>query len=273
MKRYSFSILCLLAITLFTACQDDDNATPSPNATGALAIKFDNYVGTQPMQIDPEGSTDYRYTTGAGQEFNLSTFRYYISNIKLEGLDGATFEDEMNAGASADEVRGYYEVSESDPDTHVLALENVPAGDYNQVTFMVGVPEEGVQDGAAGGVLDQTRGTFWTWNSGYIHLTIEGSASAVPEEGNAFALHIGGWKEVEEGDNFVDNTRTVTLNFGDVATVREDRKPEVHIFFDMLEILNGAAVDFTQTHQVHSPVKAIPMADEIPGAFTVDHVH
>ncbi|MEM9673332.1 MAG: MbnP family protein [Cyclobacteriaceae bacterium] len=283
MKRYTYFIISLLVTVLFSACQEDEGAM-TPDIPGALSIEFDNYVGSQPMQLDPVGSTDYRYITGSGQEFNLSTFRYYISNIKLEGPDGASFEDEMNASANADEVRGYYLVQEGESSSYFIDLDDVPTGQYNRITFTLGIPEEGVQEGAAGGILDPAEGAwFWTWNSGYIGLGMEGTAADSPQErverdgfvteANTFALHVGGWKEVEGNDNMVDNTRTVTLDFGDVVTVGQDVKPKVHVVFDMLEILDGAGIDFSQTFQVHAPRAAIPMADEIPEAFTVDHVH
>ena len=282
MKTIKFIVISVCVLSVFTACQEDEGLTPEAN--GSFVVEFDNYVGDQPMQLDPVGSTEYRYTTGRGQEFNLSTFRYYISNIKLEGPDGALFEDAMNVSANADEIAGYYLVKESEAASHYITLEDVPAGKYDKITFTLGIPEEGVQEGAAGGILDPAEDAwFWNWNAGYINLGVEGTAADSPQEriegdgwvteAHSFGLHVGGWKEVEPEDNFVNNIRMVTLNLGSSVTVSADLEPEAHMVFDLLKILDGAGVDFSQTYSVHSPRLGAPLADQIPNAFTVDHVH
>ncbi|MDF9798965.1 hypothetical protein OKW21_004228 [Catalinimonas alkaloidigena] len=282
MKTTHNILLSILLLTLFIACDEDENM--SLEASGAFVVEFDNYVGTQQMQLDPAGSTDYRYANASGQEFNLSTFRYYVSNIKLEGPDGERFEDVMNVSANADDVEGYYLVLESDASSQFITLNDVPTGAYDKITFILGIAEEGVQEGAAGGILDPAEDAwFWNWNAGYINLGIEGTAADSPQERiegdgwlveeNTFGLHVGGWKEVEPDDNYVNNIRTVTLDLGAAVTVSEDMKPQVHIVFDLLKILDGAAIDFSQTYSVHSPLLGAPLADQIPAAFTVDHVH
>ncbi|MGB3848451.1 MAG: MbnP family protein [Tunicatimonas sp.] len=285
MKNLSYYPLVVLIILLFTACQENDEA---PATTGAFSVEFDNYVGDQAMQLDPVGDTNYRYTTGAGQAFNLSTFRYYISGIRLEGPDGTVYEDNMNVSPDADQVKGYYLVQESEAYSHFVSLKDVPAGQYNKITFTLGIPEEGMSEGAGGGILDPAEGAwFWNWNAGYINLGIEGTAAASAQqkvegdgftiEPNTFALHVGGWKEVDpsvpNSDRFVNNIRTVTLDFGTSVTVSDDLKPEAHVVLDVLQILDGAKLDFSQTYSVHSPKPGQAFADQIPTAFSIDHVH
>nr|WKN34925.1 hypothetical protein K4G66_21350 [Tunicatimonas sp. TK19036] len=282
MKTIKFIVITVCILSVFTACQEDEGV--APEASGSFVVKFDNYVGDQPMQLDPAGSTEYRYTTGAGQEFNLSTCRYYISNIKLEGPDGALFEDAMHVSANADEIAGYYLMQENEAASHFVNLDNIPAGKYDKITFTLGIPEDGVQEGAAGGILDPAEGAwFWNWNAGYINLGIEGTAADSPQErierngqvteAHTFGLHVGGWKEAEAEDNFVNNIRTVTLSLGSSVTVSENLEPEAHLVFDLLKVLDGANIDFSQTYAVHSPRTGAPLADQIPNAFVVDHVH
>lgn len=282
MKTFQHILVSISILGALTACQDDDSM--APEADGSFVIEFDHYVGAQPMQLDPVGSSDYRYTTGSGQAFNLSTVRYYISHIILEGPDGAFYEDEMNVSANADEVKGYYLVQESEASSQFLNLKDVPAGKYNSLTFTLGIPEQGVQEGAAGGILDPAEGAwFWNWNAGYINLGIEGTAADSPQEKvegdgwviepHTFGLHVGGWKEVNPDDNFVNNIKTVTLDLETSVTVSENMAPQAHIIFDVRKILDGANVDFSQTFSVHSPRPGAPLADQIPNAFSVDHVH
>ena len=286
MRSFIIIIYSLGLISFFTACQDYEDVSAATN--GSFSVEFDNYVGDQPMQLDPAGSTNYRYTTAGGQGFNVSTFRYYVSNIKLEGPDGASYEDEMNVSASADEVKGYYLVQEGEASSQIISLANVPAGKYDKVTFTLGIPEEGMNEGAGGGILDPAEGAwFWNWNAGYINLGMEGTAADSPQEKvegdgfviepNTFALHVGGWKEVDSsvpnGDRFTNNIKTITLDFGTSVTVSADLKPQAHVVMNMLQILDGAQLDFAQTFAVHAPKLGQPLAEQIPQAFTIDHVH
>ena len=42
--------------------------------------------------------------------------------------------------------------------------------------------------------LDPLHGMFWTWNSGYINLKIEGISRKSSQRGNVFQLHLGGFR-------------------------------------------------------------------------------
>lgn len=41
--------------------------------------------------------------------------------------------------------------------------------------------------------LDPLHGMFWTWNSGYINVKIEGISRKSSQRGNVFQLHLGGF--------------------------------------------------------------------------------
>ena len=286
MKKIKLLALSAL-ILLFSAC-DSDDSTDDPQTFGTFEVKFDNVVGSEPMSLEAEGSDNYKYSTASGEAFNLSKFGYYISKIKLAGPNGEAYEDEMNVSANADEVKGYYHVLESETSSQFLNLKNVPAGTYNKITFTVGIAEDGVQEGAAGGVLDPAEGAwFWNWNAGYIGFSMEGGAEnsgqervegdgwVIPE--NSFDLHIGGWKEVSPGagedQKFVNNVKTITLDFDANIRVAENLEPAAHIVVDALKILDGVNIDFSSTYSVHVPILGQPFADYIPEAFILDHTH
>ncbi|MEQ9166269.1 MAG: hypothetical protein RLO12_08425 [Fulvivirga sp.] len=276
----------LAAILLFTACSDDD--APQVTENGTFQLEFDHFVGSTPMSLIDAGSEDYMFETASGEAFNITTFRYYISKIKLEGPNGELFEDVMNVSPNADEVKGFYLVNQADASSRHIDLSDVPAGTYNKVTFTVGIGEEGIEEGAAGGILDPAEGAwFWNWNAGYIGFAIEGGAQNSPQEQiegegwivyeNSFALHVGGWKDVApaegETQKFVNNLREVTLNFDSKIRVGEGLDPNAHIVVDILKVLDGATIDFSQTFAVHSPKPGQPFAEKIPEAFILDHTH
>jgi len=43
------------------------------------------------------------------------------------------------------------------------------------------------------GALDPIHGMFWTWNSGYINVKIEGISQRSPQRNRIFQMHLGGF--------------------------------------------------------------------------------
>ncbi len=271
--------IALLAILSFS-CNEDN---VDPTETGSFQIFFDNKIGASEVNLKEAGSTTYDYETAHGERFNVSSLGYYVSKIRLSGSDGSFYEDEVSIDAS--QADGYYHILESIAGSGNISLQNVPAGKYEQITFTIGVEEDGVQEGAAGGVLDPASGAwFWNWNAGYIGFAIEGNAENSGQEfvdwGNGFetqagtfALHVGGWKDVEDNENFVNNVKTITLDFGTPVSVTEELAPLAHIVVDAMKVLDGAEVDFSTTYSIHAPKAGKPFADRLSEMFVVHHVH
>ncbi|UII32763.1 hypothetical protein LVD17_02815 [Fulvivirga ulvae] len=283
MKLYNLLVMTLMALVLL-ACNDDDS--DDAQSFGTFQLEFDHRVGDKQMQLSEAGSADYVFSTGSGEAFNLTLFGYYVGKIKLEGPNGELYEDEISITAA--EVKGYYHVLQNEASSKYITLENVPAGTYNKVTFIIGVEEDGVEEGAAGGVLDPAEGAwFWNWNAGYIGFAIEGAAENSAQEKvegdgwviheKSFSLHVGGWKDVEpvtgESQKFVNNVKTVTLDFDSEIRVAENLEPNAHIIVDLLKVLDGADIDFSTTYSVHSPKAGQPLANVIPDVFILDHTH
>ncbi|MEM6830511.1 MAG: MbnP family protein [Bacteroidota bacterium] len=266
------------------SCSDDD--ATQPTETGTFQVFFDNKIVASEVTLrEPGNVTTYDYETASGQKFNLSELGYYISEIKLEGRDGALYEDEMTANAS--EAKGYYLIREAVSGSGSIMLENVPAGKYDRITFTLGVKEEGITEGAVGGSLDPAGDAalwFWRWNSGYIFFKMEGTAENSGQEyidfgggfealENTFGFHVGGWKEVEADDVFANNVKTITLDLQGAVNVSPELSPLAHVIVDPLKVLDGANVDFSTTFSIHSPVAGQPLAEELTDIFLVHHVH
>ncbi|MCB0521019.1 MAG: hypothetical protein H6577_20005 [Lewinellaceae bacterium] len=283
MKKLLFLSTLLVSIAFLSACKkDEDKKDP-----GTLEINFDNIaivngVEKQLSLVAP-GSADYNYTNEMGQNFNINLLRYFISAIELDGPNGEHFHDEMSASASG--AKGYYLIDESIPSSQRVMLENIPAGNYNKITFTVGVDSAGVVDGAAGGVLDPaTNKMFWNWNSGYIALKFEGQSDVsnggtsgtetiADDNQKGIAYHIGGWKNIP-GTAFVYNNKQLTFTFDENVKVESKNAPELHMVFDILSMFKGdKMIDFTGNHNVHKPADGVDMANNIAKAFAYDHIH
>lgn len=275
-KSLQYIISALLLSVSLWSCQESEN--PDLNETGEMIVKFDNYVGNRPLVLDPTGSTNYRYTLPNGQEFNITRFGYYISHIKLEGPNGEVFVDPMLASAA--EIKGYYRIDQSDPSTFEIRLKDIPAGQYNKISFNLGVKEDGIVEGAVAGILDRAAGGwFWNWNSGFIHYMFEGHSPASErvqgELRNRIRLHLGGWKNISPTDGtpqrFFDNNVTISLPFDATVRVNKTMRPSPHIHMDALQVIGQA--DFAIDNNIHTPLEGRPFAQRLSDAFVVDHTH
>ena len=261
-KIFSFLALAIISI-LFLSCSDDD-----ASGNGPLTLHFDNVVGTADLQLNTSNTP---YTNSKSEAYKITWLTYYVSNIKLKKSDGTIYTDLVKSDGSA----GYYLIDETDEASQDVTLENIPAGDYTGLTFSIGVDATQVDQGAQTGPLDPARGLFWSWNSGYIFMAIEGVSPASTQPDNVFQYHVGGYKE-DAGSNQVNNIKTITLSFnGDSAPVRAQHEPEVHLLFDVNKFFSGTGeqVTFAASASRHSPKACQNLSGNITEAFVIDHVH
>lgn len=287
MKSFPLYLLLAFALFAFSSCEDDDDGTGDATF-GTFEVEFENVMGPQDNQrsfsLAAVGSTDYSYTNGMNQDYNLTFLRYYISEVVLEGPNGERFEDPMSV--SATDASGYYLIDAADASSLTFDLEDVPSGQYNKISFLLGVDSTGVLEGAAGGTLDPaTSGMFWNWNSGYVALKVEGQSpespggatgnSIVSENEAGIVFHLGGWKNIANTP-FVYNNQRVELDFDTNARVATDLSPTAHLELDVAALFEGpdATVDFsTDNVNVHRPTDGAAMAKNAAAAFRYDHIH
>jgi len=155
-----------------------------------MSLYFENRVRQKVKGAGTSGSAQYRlaidssYINSVGQSFTVTNFKYYISNIKLTDSGGRVFENKNS----------YYLIDENDSASHHIQLDDIPEGDYSKISFTIGVDSLHNCSGAQSGALDPIHGMFWTWNTGYIFLKLEGKAPASKQPGHIFEYHIGGYK-------------------------------------------------------------------------------
>lgn len=227
-------LMTLLAAVLFVACKKDEVEAIDPNDKNTVTLEFDNRVGNKPMVLNTA-----TYKNGSGEDFTVTTFNYFVSNVALTKSDGSVlkFPDQ------------YFLVRQADAKTLTADLPNVPAGDYKNVSFTVGVDSSrSVADvSLRKGVLDVASygddGMYWSWNSGYIFLKLEGTSLSAPTDAtgrNTFQYHIGlfGGRDTRT----INNLKTVSIPFGSgQVTVTAKQRPTVTIQADVLKLFDGPA--------------------------------
>lgn len=268
MRRILFFILTS-GILLFSCKKEEDSAPSSPydsNKLGYITIKFDSQVGD--LNLFPDSLF---YTNTYNQKFSISKLSYFISNIVFVREDSTTYTIPQDSS--------YFLIREDKYDSKILKL-RVPEGDYVKVRFMIGVDSlrstKPVNERT--GILDisgDAASMYWTWNSGYIFLKMEGNYSnpndtVVSEE--PYQFHIGGFGPT------INNIRTTEVDFREyIASVRQSKGmlwPEVHIYVDASKVISGPTnLDFTKNAFVMFAPYSLNISNNYANMFTLAHVH
>ena len=194
------------------------------------------------------------YRNATNQEFSVTRFRWYGTNIRCGGntidfpiADANLFDAEDSASLKT------------------LAV-MAPAGEYSWLSFDIGVDSlrncTGVQEGA----LDPIHGMFWSWNSGYIFLKLEGFAPRSSAPGNKLEYHIGGFRPPAVC------LRSVRLPFRSLHLTTSSTLV-VEIAVDIAEIFDHPkSIDFGERPVVTDFHNAEEMADNYKDMFRIQGV-
>jgi hypothetical protein len=248
--------VCLLFSIIVFGCSDDETTTK-----GSIVLEFDNVVGEDDLELNTNNEI---YTNASGETFKVTSLKYYISNIKLHRSDGVIFEDEVLPTGD----KGYYLIDESEEASHEVTLTGIPEGDYTQITFTIGVDASKITEGAQAGALDPVNGMFWSWNSGYVFVKLEGISSSSSDDEKIILYHVGGYQAP-------NNIKVKTVSIGDhAATVRSNITPEVHMIVDVNKFFDApTAISFGSSPVRHMPADNVVIAENYVNTFIVDHVH
>jgi hypothetical protein len=216
----------------------------------ALFLHFHHLVGDQPLVLD-----DSIYVNSLEQTFTISKFNYYIGEIQLTSVEGKVTK-----------INEYFLLSEDEEkqQSKNIPLSKISPGSYTSLRFIVGVDSSHNCSGAQKGDLDPINAMFWTWNTGYIFLKLEGKSSFSSQPGNSLEYHIGGYKEP------ANCVREVALNFRQPLVITQKTKGHVDLKVDLLELLKTPIViDFTVLPTVNNTLNATLIANNYQDMFSI----
>lgn len=202
---------------------------------------------------------DQWYTNENGDSFTVSKLNYYVSNITFNGSAGTP---------DYSEPESYRLVEHSaTPANMAFPISGVPKGNYKSVTLTIGVDSLHNVSGAQSGALDPANGNFWSWNTGYIMLKMEGNSPSSPEPDGKLMFHCGGFKGA---DNVV---KTITMDFANEIAVTKDQTPHIHVQADILAMFKSPnVIDFSTLSIVHMPgAGAKKLSDNYANMFSVSY--
>ncbi len=248
-------VLAVLAI-VFLGCKKDDPkpdpVDPGPQEQGTVSLDFRNMVGDQDLVFNQY------YLNPSADSFKVSKFNYYISNVVLVKADNSTFV----------QPESYFVVRH--PDIRKLTLTNVPPGTYNRIRLLIGVDSTRNTSGAQTGGLDLASNgdMFWSWNSGYIFMKIEGSSPASGADSKALTFHIGGFKGEYR------TQRSVEISLGSTPLVVNNNQAIVNLKADLNEVFTSPhAVDFSSFYYQMQPGEgAKKLADNYSNMISLESV-
>jgi hypothetical protein len=195
-----------------------------------ITLSFNHVVGNQPLSL---GNTSY--TNGSGEEFKVTSLKYFISNISLTKSDGSVFVVPQDSS--------YFLIDESH-DSSKLPIITTPAGQYKQMSFVIGVDSlRNTKDISQRlGILDPTASAadmYWTWNSGYIFFKLEGNSTVSPQTDKSFRYHIGLYGGITSGT--INNIKRVSVDFNPLGGVKVNDAKNSTIFIqgDVLKVFTG----------------------------------
>ncbi|MCP9752696.1 MbnP family protein [Ferruginibacter sp. HRS2-29] len=207
---------------------------------GKLILKFVHLANEKKIIRN-----DSVYSTPNGEPYTISKLRYYVSEI-----------------GSGKPSRNIFLVDAFGPDSIEMKL---PAGHYQQLSFLLGVDSLLNCSGAQDGALDPLKDMFWTWNSGYVMFKLEGKSDSSHADLNRIEQHIGGYK----GEN--KTMRRITLNLPEKLVIDQKKTHTVVIEVDLDKYWNKASISA-------NPVIVIPgtlakrAADNFPLMFRVKSI-
>jgi len=176
-------IITLVSLTFFISCKKDEKETVATDEikNGTLQLIFQNNM----TNLDGEQKElllgDTSYKTINGDTLSFSTFKYFISNVKLINQTGDTVlvEDSYHLVAS----------------TKMMSMSTfelkIPEGNYDSIEFSLGVDSTANMDETIiKGDLDPNSNMVWNWHVGYKFLLVEGAFNHNSTDGKLL-YHIG----------------------------------------------------------------------------------
>ncbi|WP_020526395.1 MbnP family protein [Flexithrix dorotheae] len=225
MKKYTFGLI-ILTVLLFNSCEKDNN---EPSETGSLKLIISHLNDGAPLELETR-----EYTNEMGNNYTISEFKFYLSNIKLRNKSNGKFYIEPES----------YHLVRRLPDTHQfeLTIENVPLGEFNELEFAVGVDNSKNYSLDNVGDLDPSNNMAWDWNSGYKFLLLEGEFFPENEDKKGLVFHIGSDA----------NYRKILLPTGtENINIKEAQTTTIQLEVEVSEIFKDpTSIDFKENNVV-----------------------
>lgn len=220
----------------FTSCEKDDSENEKEiptvvakgltiKSTGSISVKLEHVFKNTPLLFTPSS-----FITKAGDTVRFAELKHYLSHITLKKADGSTWD-----------ANNFHLINAQQPED--ILINNVPAGNYTSMTFMLGV--DSINNHTLNHnepALDPGLGMSWSWATGYIFVRVKGSFGS---QQNGFSFDIGGDQHL----------LTIPFDFSGYQLAKDQVTADIRVdwneFFE-----NPNTYDLkTQTTAIHTPIE------------------
>lgn len=170
---------------------------------------------------------DTTYYLNGSDSIRFETFRFYISGIELQHHSKTVWK----------EKNSFHLVDAAQIKSLMFALSIPKKLEYDTLLFHLGIDSNTNTAGVLGGDLDPTKGMYWTWQSGYINMKLEGKSNLVNTPSHAFEFHLGGYLHPFQ-----------TLQTISIPCTQKDN---LLLFINLKQFIES--INLTRTNQVMSP--------------------
>lgn len=252
--RAKVFILCFV----LASCKKD-NPTYDARFRGILQLEFDNVVGSEDLRL-----TTGNYTNAVGEQFTVRSLRYFISNLRLTKTDGSEYIVPQDSS--------YFFIDESFTNNNPSL--KIPEGEYNGITFMVGVDSlrSCLDVSQRKGVLMPTVSNYLDENRGYVFFSMEGTSAQSPQ--NRYQFEIAGFGG--KTSPTINNIKTVTLDLdaGGIAKIKEGNTTVVHILADIAKVFTGTSnISVAANPIIGFEPYSVNVSNNYALMFQHDHTH
>ena len=177
-------------------------------------------------------SLEHYYKIGDKDSVQINTLKFYVTAIELWQEKKLVWK----------EKNSFHLVDISNPRSLSAKLNLPSAINFTEIKFNLGIDSLTNVSGAMGGALDPTLGMYWTWQSGYINLKLEGKSNLCKTRNNEFQFHLGGYLSPFLGAQHINvksggNNTTVTIDIQKIIN-SIDLKTQNHIMSPCKEAVN-----------------------------------
>lgn len=207
MKNWAVFIFLFIGVTMVSCKDEPDTLTPTDTdfrgikytATGTLNLPISHLFMNGSINLPFYLNTNY--LTPLGDSIKVSELSYYLTNVSL-----------LNASNVWVNLGNYDLVDVTDAASMNITLNNVPAGIYSKVRFLIGVDSLANSTGVHEGELSPAFGMYWTWATGYVFFRMKGRCSG----NRSLTFDIGGDNNLAQVElslaNYKKTGTTFTVN-------------------------------------------------------------
>ena len=124
-----------------------------------------------------------QYVSKQKDTLSFNVIKFYLSEFEIHYTDKS-----ISKGKSS-----YQLIDIEDPETFKIDLKKQLNKEIKFLKFNIGIDSLASVSGAMDGDLDATKGMYWSWQSGFINMKVEGQSSSCKTRKNKFKFHIGGY--------------------------------------------------------------------------------